>query len=156
MNQLIKIMKKLLEKIKNALLKAFGVLLDFLVKNGEVAIKVTNTVKEIINNPAIDWVVALTPTDVDDKVLAEAKKIVPALAVKVGLAMNIVTIAEAEEDEVIAFSTVLAFVSDQLSEDGKAIFYRELSGLIAESLSDGNISGGEAVAIVQLIFKKII
>jgi hypothetical protein len=156
MNQLIKIMKKLLEKIKNALLKAFGVLLDFLVKNGEVAIKVTNTVKEIINNPAIDWVVALTPTDVDDKVLAEAKKIVPALAVKVGLAMNIVTIAESEEDEIIAFSTVLAFVSDQLSEEGKAIFYRELSGLVAESLSDGTMSGGEAVAIVQLIFKKII
>lgn len=149
-------MKKLLEKIKNALLKAFGALLDFFVRNGEVAIKVTNTVKEIINNPAIDWVVALTPTKADDKLLAEAKKIVPQVALKVGLAMNIITIAEAEEDKVIAFSKVLDFVSTQLSEEGKAIFYRELSGAVAEALSDGNISGGEAIAIVQLIFKKLL
>ena len=149
-------MKKLLEKIKNALIKAFGALLDFLVKNGEVAIKATNTVKEIINNPAMDWVVALTPTKADDKILAKAKKIIPELSVKVALAMNIISIAESEEDETIAFSKVLAFVSDQLPEEGKAIFYRELSGLVAEALSDGNISGGEAIAIVQLIFKKII
>ena len=156
MNQLIKTMKKLLEKIKKGLIKAFGALLEFLVKNGEVAIKVTNLVKEVVNNPAIDWVVALTPTKADDKILSIAKVMLPELAVKVGLAMNIVTIAESEEDEAIAFSKVLGFVSDQLSEEGKAIFYRELSGLIAEALSDGNISGGEAVAIVQLIFKKII
>jgi len=149
-------MKKLLEKIKNALLKAFGALLDFLVKNGEVAIKVTNTVKEIINNPAIDWVVALTPTKADDKILKEAKIIVPKIAVKVGLAMNIISIADAEEDEIIAFSKVLEFASSQLSDEGKAIFYRELSGAVAEALSDGTISGGEAIGIVQLIFKKII
>ena len=156
MNQLLKIMKKLLEKIKTALLKAFGKLLDFLVKNGEISIKVTNIVKEIINNPAIDWVVALTPTKEDDKVLAFAKTITPKISLKVGLAMNIISIADAESDQAIAFSKVLDFVSDQLPEEGKSIFYRELSGAIAEALSDGKISGGEAVAIVQLIFKKII
>jgi len=149
-------MKKLLEKIKGALLKAFGKLLDFLVQNGEVAIKVTNTVKEIINNPAIDWVVALTPTNTDDKILKEAKIIVPKIALKIGLAMNIISIADSESDQAIAFSKVLDFVSQQLNEDGKAIFYRELSGAIAEALSDGTMSGGEAVGIVQLIFKKII
>lgn len=149
-------MKKLLERIKNALLKAFGKLLELLVNNGEIAIKVTNTVKEIINNPAIDWVVALTPNKTDDKVLAQAKKVVPELAIKIGIAMNILTIADAEEDQAIAFSKVLEFVSNQLPDEGKAIFYRELSGIIAESLSDGHITGGEAVAIVQLVFKKII
>lgn len=149
-------MKKLFEKIKLALLGAFGKLLDFLVKHGEVAVKVTNIVKGVIENPAIDMVVALTPTKKDDELLRKAKQILPNVAVKIGIAMNVVSIAEAEADQAIAFSKVLDYVSNQLPDEGKAIFYRELSGAIAESLSDGNISGGEAIAIVQLIFKKIL
>lgn len=149
-------MKKLFEKIKIALLGAFGKLLDFLVDHGKVAIKVTDIVKSVIENPLIDYAVALTPSKKDDEVLAKAKEIVPKIALKVGLAMNIVSIADAQDDETIAFSKVLEYVSNQLPDDGKAIFYRELSGAIAEALSDGNMSGGEAVAIVQLIFKKIL
>lgn len=149
-------MKKLFEKIKLALLGAFGKLLDFLVDHGKVAIKVTDIVKSVIENPAIEWAIALTPNKKDDELLKKAKEIVPQIAVKVGIAMNIVSIADSETDQNIAFAKVLEFVSNQLPEEGRAIFYRELSGAIAESLSDGNMSGGEAVAIVQLIFKKIL
>lgn len=149
-------MKKLFEKIKLALLGAFGKLLDFLVDHGKVAIKVTDIVKSVIENPAIEWAIALTPNKKDDELLKKAKEIVPQIAVKVGIAMNIVSFADAETDQTVAFSKVLEFVSNQLPEEGRAIFYRELSGAVAESLSDGNMSGGEAVAIVQLIFKKIL
>lgn len=149
-------MKKLFEKIKLALLGAFGKLLDFLVDHGKVAIKVTDIVKSVIENPAIEWAIALTPNKKDDELLKKAKEIVPQIAVKVGTAMNIVSIADSETDQTIAFAKVLEFVSNQLPEEGRAIFYRELSGAIAEALSDGNMSGGEAVAIVQLIFKKIL
>ena len=156
LTKLINTMKKIFNKIKDALLSVFGGLMDFLVRNGDIAVKVTNTVKEVINNPAIDWVVALTPSKTDDRILAKAKQIVPEVAVKIGLAMNIIKVAEAEKDQAVAFSKVLAFVSTQLPDEGKAIFYRELSGKIAEALSDGKISGAEAVAIAQLVFKKII
>jgi hypothetical protein len=43
-----------------------------------------------------------------------------------------------------------------LPEEGRAIFYRELSGKIAEALSDGIITTPEAIAIAQLVFKKVI
>jgi len=126
------------------------------IKNGNVAIKVTNIVKGIIENPAIEWAVALTPTKKDDEILAKAKEIVPRLAVKIGLAMGIIKEVEASANIEVAFSRVLNYVSESLPEEGKAIFYRELSGAIAEALSDGNMSTAEAVGIVQLIFKKIL
>lgn len=149
-------MKKLFERIKNALAKAFGAMLEFLVKNGNVAIKVTDIVKGIINNPGIEWAVALTPTKKDDEALAKAKELVPQLAVKIGLAMTIITETEAAATPEVAFSRILNHVSNLLPDEGKAIFYRELSGAIAEALSDGEMSTGEAVGIVQLIFKKVI
>jgi len=149
-------MKKLLDKIKSGLSKAFGNVLGFLVKNGQVAIEATNIVKHIVQNPMVDWAVALTPTRADDKALALAKKLIPELSVKIGLAMNVIKIADAQESHEKAFAKVLEFISTQIPDEGKAIFYRELSAKIAESLTDGNISGGEAVAIVQLIFKKYI
>lgn len=154
MFKLIEKMKNFLNKIKNALIKAFGSLLDFLMKNGDAAVKVTNLVKDVVNNPAMDWAVALTPTTVDDKLLAKAKVIVPQVAVKVGLAMQIIKEADLAESEAVAFSKILSLVSSELPDEGKAIFYRELSGAIAKALSDGVVSTAEAIAIAQLVFKK--
>lgn len=149
-------MKKLFKKIKLALEKAFGELLGFLVKNGTVAIKVTDIVKGVIENPAIEWAVALTPTKKDDEILARAKVLVPTLAVKIGLAMGIIKEVEASANIEVAFSRVLNHVTEFLPDEGRAIFYRELSGAIAKALSDGNMSTAEAIGIVQLIFKKVL
>jgi hypothetical protein len=43
-----------------------------------------------------------------------------------------------------------------INEDGKGIFYREFAGKLAEYLSDGHLSTAEAVALAQLIFKRIL
>jgi len=149
-------MKKLINQIKTTLSKAFGSFLTFLVDRGQVAVDATNIIKSIVENPALSFVVELTPTKTDDALLAKAKKLMPELALKVGLAMAIIREAEANEDKGIALAIILDKVRDHLPEDGKAIFYRELSGAIAEALSDGTVTTAEAVAIVQLVFKKVL
>jgi hypothetical protein len=101
-------------------------------------------------------VVALTPNKKDDVLLARAKVLVPKILVQIGMAMAIVQKAEAESDPEVAYSVVLSYISTKLPEDGKAIFYRELSGRIAQALSDGNISTAESIGLVQLIFKKLL
>jgi hypothetical protein len=149
-------MKKLINQIKEALSKVFGGFLEILVDRGQIAIKVTNIVKDFIENPAVDLVVALTPNKKDDVLLARAKVLVPKILVQIGMAMAIVQKAEAESDPEVAYSVVLSYISTKLPEDGKAIFYRELSGRVAQALSDGNISTAESIGLVQLIFKKLL
>jgi hypothetical protein len=149
-------MKKLINQIKLTLSRVFGSFLNFLVERGNVAVKVTDIVKSFIENPAVDLVVSLTPTKKDDLILMKAKKLIPKVSLQIGMAMAIISEAEAAENEAEAFSKVLAYVSSNLPEDGKAIFYRELSGRVAEALSDGTVSTAEAISIVQLIFKKVL
>ena len=149
-------MKKLINTIKSTLSRVFGSFLTFLVDRGKVAVTVTDIVKSFIENPAVDLVVKLTPTKTDDLILMKAKKLIPKVSIQIGMAMAIISEAEASKSESEAFSKVLAYVSSKLPQEGKAIFYRELSGKVAEALSDGTVSTAEAVAIVQLIFKKVL
>jgi hypothetical protein len=74
---MLKLMKKIFNVIKNALTKLWGNMLAFLVERGDVAVKVTNIIKEIVENPAINYIVALTPTSKDDVILAKAKALIP-------------------------------------------------------------------------------
>jgi hypothetical protein len=147
-------MEKIINKIKSALSKAFGSALTYLVDRGEVAIKVTNILKSVVQSPVTGFLVSLTPTKSDDILLAKAKILVPSVAVNVALAMSIIKEAEVVGDPDQALALILDKIRLHLPEEGKAIFYRELSGKIAEALSDGRLSSAEAVGIVQLVFKK--
>jgi hypothetical protein len=147
-------MIQLYNKIKSALSKAFGSALTYLVDRGEVAIKVTNILKSVVQSPVTGFLVALTPTKSDDILLAKAKILVPSVAVNVALAMSIIKEADVVGDPDQVLALILDKIRLHLPEEGKAIFYRELSGKIAEALSDGRLSTAEPVGIVQLVFKK--
>lgn len=142
-------MNELLQKIRNFFAKRW----DLILKHGETAIKVTDLIKSVIENPALDYVVLLTPIKGDDILLSKAKKIAPRLSLNLGLAMSIIKESEASEKPEIALGKVLGLLSKEVGKSLRPIFYRELSGAIAEALSDGKISGGEAIALVQLIRK---
>lgn len=149
-------MKKIIQQIKSTLSKVFGSFLTFIVDRGQIAVTATNILKSIIENPALSFVTELTPNKKDDALLAKAKKLIPDLAVKVGLAMAIIKEYEVHRDKGVALQQIISQVREHLPEEGKAIFYREISGAIAEALSDGTLSTAEAVAIVQLVFKKVL
>lgn len=145
-------MKQVIQKIRNV----FGSLFYRIVNRGDAAVKVTNILKGVINNPALEWVVELTPTKADDLLLRKAKVLLPKVTLQVGLAMGIIKAIDAEQDPKKAMAILLEVIKDKLPNDGKAIFYREVSGKLAEALSDGTLSTAESIAIVQLIFKKVL
>jgi hypothetical protein len=149
-------MKKYVRKIKVALLNFFGYILGFLIENGDTAIKVTNIVKEIVENPAVDWVVVMTPTPLDDLALLKAKSIAPKIAAQVALAMGVIREVNLAESPEEATGKVFELIRDLIPQEGRGIFYREFSAKVAEVLSDGKISTAESVALVQLLFKGII
>lgn len=140
-------------KIKSILQKVWGAIYFFLIDKGEIAIKVTDLVKNILNNPLVDWVVALTPTEADNIAVAKAKEFVPKIATQIGLAMGILQNIKDEKD---GFEKVLNYVA-QLPLEGKAIFLREFAGQLALALSDDNkISPGEMIGLVQLLRKGLL
>lgn len=149
-------MKNIIEKIKLFLIKAWGNLFGFLVSKADVAIKLTDIVKSVIDNPATEWAVAWTPNQFDDKLLVDAKKLLPKITAQLGIALNLVNSIDAEKDPEKVASLVFAFVSEKLPNEGKAIFYRELSGEVAKALSDGEFTTGEIIALVQLVYNKLI
>ena len=149
----------MIEKIKGAITKVFGGLLNFILDRGEVAIKVTNIVKDVVNDSAINWVVALTPTKADDVLVAKAKRLVPEIAVKLAVAMSIADKGVLEKDPLVVSGKIFELVRNVLPEEGKSIFYRELSGLIAEVLADGVVTKderGKIVALLQLRYHKVL
>jgi hypothetical protein len=149
-------MKKLFEKIKLALSKAFGAFLSILIKNADAAVKVVDIVKAVIENPAIDWVVALTPSEKDDELLRKAKQLTPKIMAQVAFYMGLISAIQAESDPEKAASIVFNLIADKIPNDGRGIFYRELSAEIGKALSDGEIENAEIGAIVQLVRKKIL
>lgn len=154
--KLIIFMKKVIERIKLAISKVFGHILDFILDNGDVAIKVTDIVKDVVNNPLIDWGVALTPTKSDDVLLAKAKKLVPVVSVKLAVVMGLAKEADLSGDPNKVAGKVFEMVREVLPEEGHAVFYRELSGMIGEALADGKITRGELIAILQLKYHKLL
>lgn len=149
-------MKKIIEKIKKKLSDVFGHALEFFVKNGDAAVKVTNIFKELVENPALAVAVLTTKSKTDDVLLAKARVIAPRVALKVAVAMNIMKEIDSSNSEEIILARVFKTLRDNLPEEGKAIFYREFSGAVGEALVDGKISRAESIALVQMVFKKLL
>jgi hypothetical protein len=149
-------MKKLGAIIKLFVERVWGKLLMFLVDNGETAIKVTNIIKDVIEHPAVSWVVVMTPTTKDDVILAKAKQIAPKVVLQVGLAMGIIKTVNETENPLEASGKVIEYIRKFIPEEGKGMFYRELSGKLMVILADGKVSVAEAVGLVQFLFKGII
>lgn len=148
-------MKELVSRVKNFLHNLLGDLLPVLLKNGRVAVKVVDIVKEVVENPLLNLAVSLTPTKKDDIALRKAKMITSELMGKLGFAMRMVESIEMQEDPKVVAKWVSEHLRGYSSDSEKAVFYRELAGLILESLmDDGKISTGEYVAIGQFLFRK--
>jgi hypothetical protein len=88
--------------------------------------------------------------------MVKAKKLVPALSVKLAFAMGIAKEAELSGDPLVIAGKVFDIIRESIPEEGRAIFYRELSGKIGVALADGKITSGEIIAILQLKYHKII
>lgn len=148
-------MKELVSKVRGFLQNLWGDLLPALVKNGNASVKVVNIIKDVINSPVLNLAVALTPTQKDDAVLRKAKVLATEAVATLGFAMGIVSYINAGEDPKLVAKWVSEYLKDNATDSQKAIFYRELAGLILEALmDDGKISTGEYVAIGQFLFKK--
>jgi hypothetical protein len=126
----------------------FGNSLVWLKKNSQIAVNVTQKLKEIIESPVADLVTALIPGELDNKIKDLLRKIVPEVAIKVGIAHNILQASE-EPNEAIA--KIVEYLKT-LPKEGRAAFWIQFAGELNFVLADGEITFPEAVALSQLVY----
>lgn len=84
-----------MNKIIVLLRRLFMLFRSFFNSYVEPALLVTTQINEVVKNPGLDLVVALTPTKIDDAILAAARKYLPKIIKGFGL----VKIAKNQEPE---------------------------------------------------------
>lgn len=141
-------MKKIWIKIKEFWTVITKKSIDSLKENAYIAIKVVNTLKNIVEGPYMDVIVALTTTNIDNVILEKLRKILPDVAAKLAITQEVLN---APNHEII--NKLLDFLKSQ-NKDVRATFYIALAGKINEALSDGELSFSEAVSLAQIVYNE--
>jgi hypothetical protein len=122
----------------------------FIRKNGEVAVKVTQALKNAVESNIVKTIVELTPTDLDDRALFVAQKILPKVAFHVALGMGLVKETSSPEEAVKALQEYL----QGILPDGRAKFWADFAAVALVFLQDGKISWREGNILTQMYYEE--
>lgn len=142
-------MKNLLQKIVEFIKGKFQNLFEIFRQNSEVAVKVTNTLKDIVESPITDYATDLIPGDLDDKIHEKLKVIVPIVAQKMAIAHGILSINDTNTD---AIGAIIEHLKNEINVGLKVSFWIMFAGELNIALSDGKITLSEAVALSQMVY----
>lgn len=142
-------MKDLIQKIIDFVKGRFQNLFEIFRLNSEVAVKVTNTLKSIVESPITDYATDLIPGDLDDKIHEKLKVIIPIVAQKMAIAHGILSVNDRDTD---AVSAIIEHLKNEVNPGLKISFWIMFAGELNIALSDGKITLSEAVALSQIIY----
>lgn len=114
----------------------------------EPAMKVIDLLRIVINNPAVDFLTALTKTDLDDRIVEGVRRWLPEVAEAWGL------VVDARNKTIGEILIVLMNYLNGLPEVTKNRLYREFAAQLAELMADGKLSYADAIVLVQLYFNE--
>lgn len=119
-------------------------------KNVDAAIKSVNVIKELSNSQLLGWIVSITNTGIDNKIVEVIKNRVPKILASLMLLKNLPekpTQFQVEE----LLRSFLKTINENESERERLL--TSLSAEILVSLEDGVITFGEAAAIVEKVYR---
>jgi hypothetical protein len=143
------IFKRLIDFVKNKYKDLFVIFRN----NSEVAVKVTHSLKNIIENPILDILTDIIPGDLDDKIHEKLRIVIPIVAQKLAIAHGILKESETNSNAVESIIEYLR--SPEVNVGVRASFWIMFSGELNKALSDDKISLSEAVALAQLVYIEI-
>jgi len=125
----------------------FDVAESFVKDNIHTAVVVTENVKKFLDNPVGDFLVEVIDEKIPGHLAEKVKEVLPKLL----LSLNIIDHCKdlSQEETLKCVSEQLAVSSDTI----KDVFYHSLAVTLSESLSDGKISFGDAVALVEWYYR---
>ena len=130
--------------------KVFSSTIAFIKPKAEIAVKVVNVIKEIVESPIVGAIVNYTKTGVDDKILARVKEILNVIAPKL-------IVAQILQENKTNSEIILDLIDYLKSQNSKirTSVYVMLAAELTKALADGKITTGEAISISQIVYEEI-
>lgn len=110
----------------------------------EIGIKLVENIKNYADNPAIDVLTAIIPTDIDDKVVAAIRAVLPKLLAELQFIDTALT-----NDEIVQFIDKLQTAGD----DAIDIFTHGISSVINNKITDEIGSISQAFLTTEIVYR---
>lgn len=146
-------MKKIFKFLFGWIGKLFQSAGSFAEKILPTVISVTNALKYTVDNPVTDILVKITPTQVDDAILAKIKAVLPKVIEKTALAQKWL----AMQKEMTTNELLQAIISELKNTQDAGEwqkFWAEFSGMFLYYMADGKLTVGEAIALAQWYYNE--
>ncbi|MDR7130670.1 hypothetical protein J2X69_003027 [Algoriphagus sp. 4150] len=143
---MIKFFKKLKQLFEEFF---FGKPFQFFQENSEIAIKVVNHIKSIVESDAVGFGVNLTATNIDNLIVEKLKSILPVVSEKM-LVLHAIVNADSGNDSI----AILIDHLKSITKGQRESFWIMLAGELNVALADGEISRAEGIALTQLFYSK--
>lgn len=117
-------------------------------KLAPLAVDITARLKKIVESDFVAGLAAITPTDVDDKLLAILKKVIPEVAMKTAIIEKILSQTDTDTDAVAAIVEYLK----SLEPEARVKYWVSFAGDLNIALADGKIEIAEAIFLTQKFF----
>ena len=141
------------KRITNWFVSKFDQLLDKFRQESDVAVKITDKIKNIVldTRPYIDILTDIIPGDLDDKIHDKIVDIVPKVAEKVAIANGILKANDKNSD---ALGAVIEYLKNTYPGVQQS-FWIVFSGELNVALSDGKLSLSEGISLAQYVYQEI-
>lgn len=139
----MKIRLKFLKRFVNWVGEQFDKLEPKLKKAVEAGVKVTEAIKNVVDNPVLDVITELTGTGIDDALLGMIRGKIPQIFKTLNLVDNIAGMSEKE-----VFDLVLAKLSAK-GDSEKDVFWHSFGIEVTKLASDGELSQGDIIYLSQ-------
>lgn len=151
LTKFINFMKNLFNSIASFVRRLVGNVFETFREQSHIAVKVTDLLKNAVESPIADAVVALIPGEGDNIILAKLRTIVGPVAKKTAIAHGILQASDTNSD-------VISSVIDALKElkpELRSYFWVTFSAELNLALADGKISFSEAYILAQLAYLEL-
>jgi hypothetical protein len=150
-NNIKNTMKKLFEKLTSFVRGALGLAFDQFRTHAEVAVKMTANIKKIVESPIGDTIVTLIPGDIDNKILAKLRQVLPQVLERMLILSNIVKENDTNTDVI---ESIISHLKN-LHPEARVSFWVLFSAELNRALSDGKIEMAEAFVLSQMVYLEI-
>jgi hypothetical protein len=141
-------MKKIFEKLSSFVKNLFGNVFSELKKHSELAVKVTDNIKKLVESPIADVISVIIPGDADDILIAKARVVLPQVVEKVAILHGILKENDTNSDVVANIIENLK----QLNPDARISFWVMFAAELNKALSDGKLTLAESFVLTQMSY----
>lgn len=144
-----------LKKLWNGVKKLFQGLKPELKKAIEIGATIVDNMKKFAESPAADLLTAIIPGDLDDKVKAKLRELLPKILTEMKLVESCTGLTDSNEIVACGIRTLQQIAGDHIKDSARKNFYDSLAVMIAEVAADGKLSWDDSKIILKWYYDNV-